>query len=83
MEKLSPLLIPGLLGAAALRLLLTPMKLIFKLAIHAAGGFLSLWLLNTVSQFTGVVLPINAVTVVMAGIGGIPGIGLIAVLEFL
>lgn len=81
MEELTALLIPVLLGILLIRLLLMPIRLIFKLALYSAGGFLCLWLLNTASGFTGVYLPINAVTVLLSGILGIPGIGLIALLE--
>ena len=81
MENFVTLLIPVLLGIALLRMLLLPLKLIFKLALHSGSGFLCLWLLNTVSGFTGVYLPVNAITVAIAGFLGIPGIGLIALLE--
>ena len=83
MEEFVTLLIPALLALVLVRLLLIPMKFIFKLLIHSGCGFLCLWLLNTVSGFTGVYLPINAVTVLTAGFGGLPGIGLIALLEIL
>ena len=81
MENIVTLLIPILLGIALLRMLLLPLKLILKLFLHSASGFLCLWLLNTVSGFTGVYLPMNAITVAIAGFLGIPGIGLIALLE--
>ena len=83
MKELLPLLIPVLLGIGLLRLLLKPIRLVFKLALYCAGGFACLWLLNTVSGFTGVYLPVNAVTVLISGTLGIPGIGLIALLEVL
>ena len=81
MENFVTLLIPVLLGIALLRILFLPLKLIVKLLLHSASGFLCLWLLNTVSGFTGIYLPVNAITVLMAGFLGIPGIGLIALLE--
>ena len=81
MEELTTLLIPVLLGIALIRLLLRPIRLIFKLALYSASGFLCLWLLNTVAPFTGIYLPINAVTVLISGTLGIPGIALIALLE--
>ena len=81
MEELTTLLIPVLLGITLLRLLLKPIRLMVKLALYSAGGFLCLWLLNTAAPFTGISLPINAVTVLISGILGIPGIGLIALLE--
>lgn len=81
MENFVTLMIPVLLAAFLVRMLLLPMKLIFKLAIHSACGFLCLWLLNSVSGFTGICLPVNAITVAIAGFLGLPGIGLIALLE--
>ena len=83
MENFVTLLIPLFLGILLIRILLLPLKLILKLLLHSGSGFLCLWLLNTVSGFTGVSLPINAITVLTAGFLGIPGIGLIALLEVL
>ena len=83
MENTVTLLIPVLLGIALIRMLLLPLKLILKLLLHSASGFLCLWLLNTVSGYTGVYLPVNAITAAIAGFLGIPGIGLIALLEIL
>lgn len=81
MENIAIFLIPALLAVLAVRLLLIPMKLAWKLTIHSGCGFVCLWLLNTASGFTGVSLPINAVTVLAAGFLGIPGIALVALLE--
>lgn len=80
MENAALLLIPALLAVVLIRLLMLPMKWIFKLALHSAAGFLCLWLLNTVAPFTGVTFPINGVTVLTAGFLGLPGIGILAVL---
>lgn len=80
MENFITLLIPVLLAALLIRLLLMPMRLIFKLGIHSGCGFLCLWLLNSVSAFTGIYFPINAVTVLAAGLFGLPGIGCMALL---
>lgn len=81
MENFVTLAIPALLTVLLVRILLTPVKLVFKIGAHAACGFTCLWLLNTVSGFTGLYLPINAVTVMIAGVFGVPGMGLIALLE--
>ena len=80
MEKFVTLLIPALIALVLVRMLLMPMKLIFKVGIHSGCGFLCLWLLNSVSAFTGVYFPINAVTVLTAGFLGLPGIGVMALL---
>ena len=83
MEDFVALAIPALLAVFLVRLLLMPMKLIFRIAIHSGCGFLCLWLLNTVSGFTGIAFPINAATVLIAGALGLPGIGILAVLGVL
>lgn len=80
MEVFVTLLIPVLAAIVALRLMLLPMRLLLRVGIHAAGGFFCLWLLNAISGFTGILFPLNAVTVSAAGFLGIPGIGLLAVL---
>lgn len=80
MEKLLVLLIPALLACLLIRLLFLPMKFAFRIFIHSGCGFICLWLLNTVSGFTGILFPINAVTVLIAGFLGLPGIGLLAIL---
>ena len=83
MEKFVTLLIPALVALVLVRLLLMPMKLIFKIGIHSGCGFLCLWLLNSVASFTGVYFPMNAITVLTAGFLGLPGIGIMALLAVL
>ena len=80
MEKFVTLLIPALLSVILVRLLLLPLRFLWKLGIHSSCGFLCLWLLNTVSVFTGIAFPMNAATVLIAGFLGLPGMGLLAVL---
>ena len=55
-----------------------PVRAILRFGIHSGSGLLFLGILNGIG---GLSLPINAVTVAMAGFGGLPGIGLIALLE--
>ena len=81
MESIVTLLIITALSAVLFRILALPLRLLAKLLIHSGCGFLCLWLLNTVSAFTGLYLPVNAATVFIAGFLGLPGIGLIALLE--
>lgn len=83
MEEIITLLIPAMLAVVLVRLLLIPMKLVFKIGLHSACGFLCLWLLNAISMFTGIFFPINAVTVLIAGFLGLPGIGVMALLAVL
>lgn len=83
MENIVPLLVPALLAVLLVRLLVQPIQLVFKIGLHAGFGFLCLWLLNSVSGVTGLYLPINGVTVLIAGVFGVPGMGLIALLEMM
>ena len=83
MENILALLIPALLAVLLIRLLVLPMKLAAKLLLHSAAGLLCLGLLNSVSGFTGIFFPINAVTVLIAGFLGLPGITLMTLLEVL
>ena len=80
MEKFVTLLVPVILAVILIRLLLIPMKAVFKIGIHSGCGFLCLWLLNAISVFTGILFPINAVTALTAGLLGLPGIGFLALL---
>lgn len=80
MEEMVVFLIPAVLGLLLLRLLILPLRLAAKLAIHSAAGLICLWLLNSVAPVTGILIPINAVTVLSAGFLGLPGMALMAAL---
>lgn len=83
METFVTLLIPALLTLLLIRLIFLPLQGLIKLGLHAGLGLLCLLLLNSVSGFTGIYLPVNGVTVLIAGFFGVPGIGIIALLEIL
>jgi len=83
MENLSAIVILALLSAALVRCLLLPIRWFWKIGINSFGGFLCLWLLDSVSAFTGVYIPLNAVTVAVAGFLGLPGIGILTILALL
>ena len=83
MENFAVLIIPILLLAVLIRLMVLPIRLGWKILLNSVGGFVCLWLLNTISGFTGILFPINAVTALTAGFLGLPGIILLAVLQML
>ena len=83
MEKIAVFLIPLLLGVILFRILLAPIRLVVKLALHAAAGLLSLILLNFLAPLSGVLIPVNAVTVLVSGIFGLPGTALLMLLELI
>lgn len=80
MENILLSLVPALMALALVRWLLLPLRSIWKLALHSVCGFVSLWLLNTMAPFTGILLPMNAVTVLTAGALGLPGVGVVVLL---
>lgn len=83
MEKIAVFLIPLLLGVILFRILLAPIRIVVKLALHAAAGLLSLILLNFLAPLSGVLIPVNAVTVLVSGIFGLPGTALLILLELI
>ena len=82
MEFLSSFLMPALLALPVMKLLAFPVRLGWKLLVHGGCGLVCLWLLNLVSGITGVLLPVNGITVLIAGFGGLPGMVFLALLEF-
>lgn len=81
MEKYVSLILPVILCALSLRAMLLPMKWGAKIAVHVLAGFFCLWMLNLISTFTGVHFPINPVTVAVAGVCGLPGIAVLALIQ--
>lgn len=83
MANFVSILVPLLLLFLLLRLIVLPIRWFWKLFLNSGCGFLCLWLLNSISGFTGLRFPINAVTAAIAGFLGLPGIGLLAALQHL
>lgn len=81
MENYAALIVPILLLALLIRLMILPIRLGWKLLLNSGCGFVCLWLMNAISTFTGVWFPINAVTVIIAGFLGLPGIVLLALVQ--
>lgn len=82
MEIITTLIIPVILLFALLRIIMLPVKWGIKIFLNSACGFLCLWLLNSISGFTGFAFPINSVTALIAGFLGLPGIVLLAILQW-
>ena len=82
MENFAAIFITALLILGLLRLIALPIRWSMKILLNSACGFLCLFLLNTISGFTGIYFPINYVTVVIAGFLGLPGIGALALMQF-
>jgi inhibitor of the pro-sigma K processing machinery len=83
MENILALIVPVLIAIFVIKLLLSQVKLIWKIAVNSISGFICLWLLNLASGLTGIVFEINFITALVVGFLGIPGILLLLVFQFL
>ena len=64
----------------AFKLLAAPLKGLLKLLLHAALGLVILLLVNLVGGFFDFSVPITWVTVLVSGVGGIPGVVLLVLM---
>lgn len=82
---------PIVLGAVALvllvyifaQILVKPIKILWKLLLNSGIGLLLIVFVNFIGQLYGFALPLNFITVLIAGFLGIPGVLLLIGLEFL
>ena len=82
MANFVSILVPLLLLSFLLRLMALPIRWFWKLSVNSACGFLCLWLLNSAAAFTGIYFPINWISVIIAGFLGLPGIGMLALVQY-
>ena len=82
MQNFVSFIVPLLLVFLLLRLIALPIRWFWKISINSVCGFFCLWLLNSVTAFTGLSFPVNAVTVIIAGFLGLPGIAALALAQF-
>ena len=66
-----------------LRLLAKPIKLIFKLLINTALGFVLLWLINFFGGGLGISLELGLWNALVVGFLGIPGVLLLLAIHYL
>ena len=81
-EKAALVLVIALTAVACLRLLRRPLKLLVRLAISSSLGFGALWLLQYTSAYTGLSLGLNLFNVLTVGVLGLPGLGLLVLLQW-
>lgn len=65
------------------QVIMKPIKLLWKLVLNSAIGLVLLMLVNYGAANYGFALPINAITVLVAGFLGIPGILLLVCFQLL
>lgn len=70
------------LVVVCLRLFAAPLKLAPKVAFNSALGFGAVWLLNLTTSVTGLSLGLNWFNALLIGILGLPGFGLLLLVQW-
>ncbi|MGI6551714.1 MAG: pro-sigmaK processing inhibitor BofA family protein [Bacillota bacterium] len=65
------------------RILVKPLKLAVKILVNSLFGLLLLWGFNFLGALMALAIPINLVTILVAGFLGIPGLILLIILQVL
>jgi len=65
------------------KLVLKPVKIVFRVGYTFIFGMIIVWAFNFLGGFLGLHLPANLITILTAGLLGLPGLGLMLVLQFL
>lgn len=69
-------------AAIALLLLLRPLRWLCRLGLRSAGGLAALAVFHPVGSFLGLILGVNWVNALVLGILGLPGFGLLLMLQW-
>ena len=70
------------LAVAIVKLFSAPLKIALRVALNSALGFGTVWLLNLTTAVTGLSLGLNLFNAVTIGILGIPGLGLLLLMQW-
>lgn len=81
------LILPFLIGLAVLfivlKILTLPMKIIIKLLINGVVGGAIILVINLIGVNFGFTLDLNWITALIVGILGVPGVVIVAILQFI
>ena len=76
------MMIYALIGLALLFLIIKLLKWPLKILINGILGIILLYIANIVGSYIGFVLPVNAISALIAGFLGIPGIIFLVLFQF-
>lgn len=76
------IMVYALIGLALLFLIIKLLKWPLKILINGILGIILLYIANIVGSYIGFVLPINAISALIAGFLGIPGIIFLILFQF-
>ena len=77
------MIIFALIGLGLLYLVIKLLKWPIKILINGIVGIVLLYIANFIGTFIGFVIPINAITALIAGFLGIPGIIFLIIFQFI
>ena len=66
-----------------LKIVMAPIKWIFKLLLNALSGFVLLFLANLIGGFFNFSVPVNLISCLISGVFGIPGVIFLVMLKLL
>ncbi len=66
-----------------LKILKKPMKLVFKLFVHALFGFVFLFVFNFFGAWVDLSIPLTWINAAVAGVFGIPGVVVLLILQII
>ena len=64
-----------------LKIVMAPIKWIFKLLLNALSGFVLLFLANLIGGFFNFSVPVNLISCLISGVFGIPGVIVLVMLK--
>ena len=76
------MIVYALVGLALLFLIIKLLKWPLKILINGSLGIILLYIANIVGSYIGFVLPVNAISALIAGFLGIPGIIFLVLFQF-
>lgn len=76
------MIVHALVGLALLFLIIKLLKWPLKILINGILGIILLYIANIVGSYIGFVLPVNAISALIAGFLGIPGIIFLVLFQF-
>ena len=76
------MMVYALIGLALLFLIIKLLKWPLKILINGILGIILLYIANIVGSYIGFVLPVNAISALIAGFLGIPGIIFLVLFQF-
>lgn len=81
------MILPILIGVAilfvVLKLLALPMKIIIKLVINGLVGGLVIFVVNLIGANFGFMIDLTWITALIVGFLGVPGVVIVAILQFI